>query len=141
MALEVVLRKSERCNCIREGDMLAGLDATVEDGMDVLSLSLGGLSLPFYDDVIAIDAQHLWHYYRDALAPKVAHSSSRGPSIPSPGILKPDIIAPGVDILAAWPELMDNAIVPNPKATLNIISGTSMATPHLSGIAEGKILS
>ncbi|KAM1145999.1 hypothetical protein ACFX19_038594 [Malus domestica] len=38
----------------REGDMLAGLDATVEDGMDVLSLSLGGLSLPFYDDVIAI---------------------------------------------------------------------------------------
>ncbi|KAB2622592.1 subtilisin-like protease SDD1 [Pyrus ussuriensis x Pyrus communis] len=38
------------------GNILAGLDAAVEDGIDVLSLSLRGPSLPFYDDVIASDA-------------------------------------------------------------------------------------
>ncbi|KAM1024749.1 hypothetical protein ACFX15_037311 [Malus domestica] len=66
-------------------------------------------------------------------APSVASFSSRGPSVPSPGILKPDIIGPGVSILAAWPVPVDNAI--KSKATFNIISGTSMSCPHLSGIA------
>ncbi|XP_021803002.1 subtilisin-like protease SBT1.2 [Prunus avium] len=68
----------------------------------------------------------------DALAPKVASFSSRGPSSASLGILKPDIIGPGVDILAAWPVAVDQT---QSKATFNIISGTSMSTPHLSGIA------
>ncbi|PPD90831.1 hypothetical protein GOBAR_DD12214 [Gossypium barbadense] len=50
-----------------------------------------------------------------------------------PGILKPDIIGPGVNILAAWPFPLDNNI--NSKSTFNIMSGTSMSCPHLSGIA------
>ncbi|KAJ8633659.1 hypothetical protein MRB53_026995 [Persea americana] len=65
-------------------------------------------------------------------SPTVASFSSRGPSLASPGILKPDIIGPGVSVLAAWPFQVDPA---NPLLTFNIISGTSMATPHLSGIA------
>ncbi|KAM5572672.1 subtilisin-like protease [Rosa sericea] len=69
----------------------------------------------------------------DQLAPKVSFFSSRGPSLASPGILKPDIIGPGVSILAAWPFSVDNAT--ESKATFNIISGTSMSCPHLSGIA------
>ncbi|XP_050375605.1 subtilisin-like protease [Argentina anserina] len=69
----------------------------------------------------------------DQLAPKVAFFSSRGPSLASPAILKPDIIGPGVSILAAWPFSVDNAT--DSKATFNIISGTSMSCPHLSGIA------
>ncbi|XP_021811264.1 subtilisin-like protease SBT1.2, partial [Prunus avium] len=69
----------------------------------------------------------------DPLAPKVASFSSRGPSIKSPGILKPDIIGPGVSILAAWPVSVDNGT--EGKATFNMISGTSMSCPHLSGIA------
>ncbi|KAL6280220.1 hypothetical protein ACE6H2_017101 [Prunus campanulata] len=69
----------------------------------------------------------------DPLAPKVASFSSRGPSITSPGILKPDIIGPGVSILAAWPVPVDNGT--EGKATFNMISGTSMSCPHLSGIA------
>ncbi|KAM1034576.1 hypothetical protein ACFX2A_038838 [Malus domestica] len=72
---------------------------------------------------------------KDPLAPQVAFFSSKGPSIASPGILKLDIIGPGVSILAAWPVSVDNATLPNPKATFNMVSGTSMSCPHLSGIA------
>ncbi|CAN0841406.1 Subtilisin-like protease [Linum grandiflorum] len=46
------------------------------------------------------------------------------------GILKPDIIGPGVSILAAWGESIDNTTV-----SFNIVSGTSMSCPHLSGVA------
>ncbi|CAM0874985.1 unnamed protein product [Alopecurus aequalis] len=62
-------------------------------------------------------------------APVVPWFSSRGPSGIAPGILKPDILAPGLNILAAWPPKTDSA-----SASFNIISGTSMATPHVSGV-------
>ncbi|CAJ1943530.1 unnamed protein product [Sphenostylis stenocarpa] len=69
----------------------------------------------------------------NSLSPAVSSFSSRGPNMASPGILKPDIIGPGVNILAAWPfPLNDNN---NSKSTFNIISGTSMSCPHLSGVA------
>ncbi|XBI98893.1 hypothetical protein VPH35_019076 [Triticum aestivum] len=57
-------------------------------------------------------------------SPVVASFSSRGPSYIAPGVLKPDILAPGLNILAAWP-----------GPSFKIISGTSMATPHVSGVA------
>jgi subtilisin family serine protease len=63
-------------------------------------------------------------------APVVSSFSSRGPSSNVPGILKPDILAPGLNILAAWPPNTDSESGP-----FNIISGTSMATPHISGVA------
>ncbi|KAA0042821.1 hypothetical protein IC582_022296 [Cucumis melo] len=69
----------------------------------------------------------------DFSAPSMASFSSRGPCLPSPGILKPDITGPGVNILAAWPFPLDNDT--NTKSTFNVISGTSMSCPHLSGIA------
>ncbi|KAK6263006.1 hypothetical protein QUC31_008822 [Theobroma cacao] len=66
-------------------------------------------------------------------APEVTSFSSRGPNRQSFGILKPDIIGPGVSILAAWPVSVENKT--NTKSTFNMISGTSMSCPHLSGIA------
>ncbi|KAL1547542.1 subtilisin-like protease 4 [Salvia divinorum] len=62
----------------------------------------------------------------DNRAPVVAAFSSRGPNYASRGILKPDILGPGVNILAAWI---------SPSTPFNMISGTSMSCPHLSGVA------
>ncbi|KAL8557000.1 hypothetical protein ACS0TY_004467 [Phlomoides rotata] len=66
----------------------------------------------------------------DDHAPSVAFFSSRGPSTQSPGILKPDIIGPGVNILAAWPVSLEGN-----ELRFLLGSGTSMACPHLSGVA------
>nr|XP_010918673.1 subtilisin-like protease SBT1.5 [Elaeis guineensis] len=68
-------------------------------------------------------------------APAITSFSSRGPSLASPGILKPDITGPGVSVLAAWPSNVGPPTVNSTGPTFNIISGTSMSTPHLSGIA------
>ncbi|KAL7165258.1 hypothetical protein ACSBR2_041028 [Camellia fascicularis] len=62
----------------------------------------------------------------------VSSLSSRGPSLASPGILKPDIIGPGVNILPAWPLSVENK--KNSRLTFNVILGTSMSCPYLSGI-------
>ncbi|KAI3901839.1 hypothetical protein MKW92_003548, partial [Papaver armeniacum] len=70
-------------------------------------------------------------------APKVAAFSGRGPNHITPEILKPDVIAPGLNILAAW----TGAAGPSDhefdkrRVAFNIASGTSMACPHVSGLA------
>ncbi|KAG9149282.1 hypothetical protein Leryth_003250 [Lithospermum erythrorhizon] len=66
-------------------------------------------------------------------APSVTHFSSRGPNLESPGILKPDIVGPGLGIMAAWPISIEGNN--NTKSTFNVLAGTSMSCPHLSGIA------
>ncbi|KAK9726895.1 hypothetical protein RND81_05G244000, partial [Saponaria officinalis] len=70
-------------------------------------------------------------------SPKVAAFSSRGPNHVTPEILKPDVIAPGVNILAGWtgassPSTLE--IDPR-RVQFNINSGTSMACPHVTGLA------
>ncbi|KAK8963226.1 Subtilisin-like protease [Platanthera guangdongensis] len=62
-------------------------------------------------------------------APGVAVFSSRGPSLTNGGIIKPDVIAPGVNILAAWPRPVGPT-----GSVFNFLSGTSMATPHVAGV-------
>ncbi|XP_047170764.1 CO(2)-response secreted protease [Vigna umbellata] len=70
-------------------------------------------------------------------APLVPDFSSRGPSSLSSNILKPDIAAPGVNILAAWIESSSDEVPKGRKPSqYNIISGTSMACPHVSGLAS-----
>ncbi|GJV15317.1 subtilisin-like protease SBT1.7 [Tanacetum coccineum] len=68
---------------------------------------------------------------------KVADFSSRGPDERSPWILKPDLLAPGVDILAAWAPNRESARIGDDYllSDYKLLSGTSMASPHVVGIA------
>ncbi|KAL0429456.1 UNVERIFIED_CONTAM: CO(2)-response secreted protease [Sesamum radiatum] len=68
-------------------------------------------------------------------APVVASFSSRGPGALTENILKPDIMAPGVAILAAViPKIESFFGAPGNKSSLfSIKSGTSMACPHVTG--------
>ncbi|KAK8934650.1 Subtilisin-like protease SDD1 [Platanthera zijinensis] len=69
-------------------------------------------------------------------SPAVASFSSHGPSPNNGGIMKPDTIGPGVNILGAWPSKVGpNHLSITPESNFNFQSGTSVATPHLSGIA------
>ena len=63
-------------------------------------------------------------------APFMAAFSSRGPLIAGAGdLLKPDIGAPGVDVLAA-------VAPPGQRGReFDLFSGTSMSSPHIAGIA------
>ncbi|XWS38430.1 hypothetical protein CRYUN_Cryun19dG0130900 [Craigia yunnanensis] len=75
--------------------------------------------------------------WSDIMAPYVVSFSSRGPNPISPDILKPDLTAPGVDIIAAWSPVAPPSIArEDPRSVnYNIISGTSMSCPHASGAA------
>jgi hypothetical protein len=62
-----------------------------------------------------------------APAPKMAEFSSRGPLLGASGdLLKPDVSAPGVDILAA--------VSPDSGREFDLLSGTSMSSPHVAGL-------
>ena len=66
----------------------------------------------------------------NAPAPFTASFSSRGPLAGGGGdILKPDLIAPGQDILAAVSPIGYNGRL------FDLLSGTSMSSPHVAGIA------
>ncbi|KAM3189017.1 hypothetical protein ACQJBY_067767 [Aegilops geniculata] len=70
-------------------------------------------------------------------SPVVAAFSSRGPNTVVPDILKPDMIGPGVNILAGWSGVKGpTGLAKDGRRTpFNIISGTSMSCPHISGLA------
>ncbi|MFE6158494.1 S8 family serine peptidase [Streptomyces sp. NPDC056486] len=61
-------------------------------------------------------------------ADKAAYFTSQGPRH-GDNALKPDLSAPGVDILAARSQLVDG------EGYYTEMSGTSMATPHIAGVA------
>lgn len=72
-------------------------------------------------------------------APVVARYSSRGPDVVDQAstpadVLKPDVLAPGDQIWAAWSAVSANEpiLAGNHFA---MISGTSMAAPHVGGVA------
>ncbi|KAI4303471.1 hypothetical protein MLD38_039095 [Melastoma candidum] len=70
-------------------------------------------------------------------APFVASFSSRGPNPGSLHLLKPDIVAPGIDILAAYTPMKSLTGLKGDTrfSKFTLMSGTSMACPHVAGVA------
>jgi subtilisin family serine protease len=138
-------------------EIVAGIEAAVRDGMNVINLSLGEPEITPSRDIVvqAIDAAA-----RAGVVPVIAAGNDYdavGPgSVGSPGsapdaitaaaaskagviapfssggptpvslALKPDVTAPGVDILSS---------VPAHDGTWALLDGTSMASPHVAGAA------
>ncbi|KAI3947906.1 hypothetical protein MKX01_034571 [Papaver californicum] len=70
-------------------------------------------------------------------APYMASFSSRGPNGLELDLLKPDITAPGLNILAAWSGASSPTKLESDKRRVkyNLLSGTSMSCPHVSAAA------
>jgi hypothetical protein len=67
------------------------------------------------------------------IADQIATFSSRGPNAPALDILKPDLTAPGVQVLAGASPQHDG---PGVQGQLfQVLQGTSMASPHVAGAA------
>lgn len=131
-------------------------------GMVLVNVSPGTLN----DDAHSVPTVHLPHTDRSAIrayaatagstaslsagfqaagvvAPVMAGFSSRGPNLASASLLKPDITAPGVSILAGYAykpateaerDLIAAGTV-NPPAAGEYLGGTSMSSPHIAGLA------
>jgi serine protease AprX len=143
-------------------DVIAGIEAAVENKSDVISMSLGGFGDP--DDIMcqAVDnafdmgsvvvvaagnsgpqrftitspgcARKALTVGATKLDDSIAFFSSIGP-VPETGQVKPEVYAPGVNIMSAWARkgFMLPARDHEGKYYISL-SGTSMATPHVAGV-------
>ncbi|KAA8515978.1 hypothetical protein F0562_019157 [Nyssa sinensis] len=70
-------------------------------------------------------------------APFIASFSSRGPNPGSKHFLKPDIAAPGIDILASYTPMKSLTGLKGDTqySKFTLMSGTSMSCPHVAGVA------
>ena len=67
-----------------------------------------------------------------APADQVEEFSSRGPQKALPDVLKPDLVAPGVDIVAA---VTPTPLPDYPSLTFDVWGGSSMSAAHVAGAA------
>ncbi|MGW5863126.1 S8 family peptidase [Streptomyces sp. NPDC055239] len=146
-----------------DSGILAGMEWAVEQGADVVNLSLGGGDTPDIDPLEAqVNKLSKEKGVLFAIAAgndggeqtigspgsaeaaltvgavddldKLADFSSTGPGLD--GQIKPDVTAPGVDITAASApgSVIAQEVGEKPPGYVSI-SGTSMATPHVAGAA------
>lgn len=114
---------------VEKYDNLPMSQVTAVDGTKIMGYAMKGTSTSNHTATIVFNSTVVGV----KPSPIVAAFSSRGPSVASPGVLKPDIMAPGLNILAAWPSEVP---VGGPQSSsFNVVSGTSMATPHITGVA------
>ncbi len=143
--------------CDRGGNARAEKSQVVKDagGIGVVLVNVPGGADSLDNDFHAVPTVHLAAAYRAAVlayvqggvdrpitlvgenttgvsapVPQIAGFSSRGPMLADGSdVMKPDIAAPGVAILAATQNGPDEA------PTFGILSGTSMASPQIAGLA------
>ncbi|MEU4744236.1 S8 family serine peptidase, partial [Actinosynnema sp. NPDC023658] len=144
-----------------ESWIMAGMQWAVDEGADVVNLSLGGYDSPGVDPLE--EAVNLLSEKTGTLFVVAAGNSGRARTIDSPGsadsaltvgavrydddlayfssrgprngdgAVKPDITAPGLNIVAAKAA---KGIIGTPVGKRHVsLSGTSMATPHVAGAA------
>ncbi|GAA3755171.1 S8 family serine peptidase [Plantactinospora mayteni] len=146
-----------------ESDVIAGMEWAVAEGADAVNLSLGSSfpsdgtealdeavnRLSAASDVLfVVSAGNSGPAQGSIASPgaadaaltvgavsardELAEFSSRGPRLGDSAI-KPDITAPGVDIVAARADGSDRGTPVDDRYTS--LSGTSMAAPHVAGVA------
>ena len=143
-------------------NILQGIDWAIEQGCEIISLSLGGAWVPGqppFSSAYETAAQHALaagsllvvaagNEADDARFVGAVGTPGNCPSVltvaavdkdlatasfsdrvqaAAPGVKGPDLAGPGVGIYSAWPVASGQQY--------NTIDGTSMATPHVSGIA------
>jgi len=81
------------------------------------------------DETVSVST--VGYYVNDDYGDIMADFSSRGPN-DTFDILKPDVTAPGMEILAA---VADGTIAPSTEAEYDLYQGTSMSSPHDAGAA------
>ena len=88
------------------------------------SAALGTTAVTFTKDQVPGDGFEVGN--------KIANFSSRGPNLNTYDIIKPDITAPGVRILAATTSA---PMFGDQGETFKYLQGTSMSSPHIAGMA------
>ena len=68
-----------------------------------------------------------------AFAPSMTDFSSRGPNAVAADVIKPDVTAPGIQVLAGGSPFPDPGTTP-PGELYQAIAGTSMSSPHVAGL-------
>ena len=121
----------------------AGLVAEVHSVPTVHVTSADGLAIQTYAASLAgTSDMGTFRASTTANAPVMADFSSRGPNQGDSNVLKPDLTAPGVDVIAAvTPALTvsqrdavaNGTLVPDPDWAS--YQGTSMSSPHVAGLA------
>ncbi|KAK7822089.1 subtilisin-like protease sbt4.15 [Quercus suber] len=142
-------------------DLMAGLDDAINDGVDLISISIGGDSTSYFDNPIAIGAFHAMKkgilttcsagnngptlYSVQNTAPWILTVGASGMDRQFRTLVKlgngiktaPDIVAPGIDILLLTQNFRQflGILKTTGIDVYNIISGTSMACPHVAAAA------
>ncbi len=130
----------------------AGIDWAADNGMHIASLSLGASSGSSVLQEAGIratqmgvlliaasgnDGQEAIGYpakYPEFMAIGATDQNNAKASFSNWGP-ELDLVAPGVNIKSTTPTHLSGGGPFNPKANYDILSGTSMATPHVSGVA------
>jgi hypothetical protein len=145
----------------QDSGIIAGMEWAVEQGAQIVNLSLGGYDTPEIEPLeeavnrLSAEKGTLFVVAAGNSGPnggtvgspgtadaaltvgavddqnRIAEFSSRGPA--KAGTLKPDLTAPGVGIVAALHS--DGRIGPPVADGYTSLDGTSMATPHVAGAA------